>query len=136
MGLLNTLDISGSALNAQTVRLNTVASNLANAESVSGSPAGAYRARQPMFSTVMSSLASRELASVRVSDIVENQAPPRKQFMPDHPLADDGGYVYFSNVNPVEEMANMLSASRAYQNSVEVMNAAKQLLLKTLTLGN
>ena len=136
MGLLNTLDISGSALSAQSIRLNTVASNLANAESASSSPQDAYRARQPVFAALMSDLGSPELASVQVTDIIENQAPPRKQFMPDHPLADDGGYVYFSNVNPVQEMADMLSASRAYQNSVEVMNTAKHLLLKTLTLGS
>ncbi len=136
MGLMSTLDISGSALSAQSIRLNTVASNLANAESVSGTARGAYRAKQPVFATVMNTLGRRELASVRVSAITESQTPPRKQFMPDHPMADEAGFVYFSNVNPVEEMANMLSASRAFQNSVEVMNTSKQLLQKTLSLGS
>lgn len=135
MSLLNILGVSGSALAAQTVRLNTISSNLANAESVSGSAAEAYRAKQPVFSTVMSEAGDPSLAGVEVAEIIEKDGPVRQEFAPDHPLADAAGYIYFGNVNPVEEMANMISASRSYQNSVEAMNTAKQLLLQTLNLG-
>jgi flagellar basal-body rod protein FlgC len=135
MSLLNILGVSGSALAAQTVRLNTISSNLANAESVSGSAAEAYRAKQPVFSTVMSEVDDPSLAGVEVAEIIEKDGPARQEFAPDHPLADADGYIYFGNVNPVEEMANMISASRSYQNSVEAMNTAKQLLLQTLNLG-
>ncbi len=134
MGLLNVLDVSGSALAAQSVRLNTISSNLANAESVSATPQTAYRAKQPVFSALVQDAMSG-LASVRVDGIAESAAPPRQEYAPEHPLADGDGYIYYGNVNTVEEMANMISASRAYQNNVEVMNTSKQLLLQTLNLG-
>ncbi len=136
MALYDVFRISGSALSAQSVRLNTVSSNLANADSVSDSPEQAYRARQPVFAAVLSALdANQASVGVKVAGIVESQAEIPRDYMPDHPLADRDGYVYKSNVNTVEEMANMISASRSYQNNIEVLNTSKQLLLKTLNLG-
>lgn len=136
MGLYDVFNISGSGMSAQSVRLNTVASNLANADSVSASPEKAYRARQPVFAAVLSVLNERQAsAGVRVAGIVESQAEIPREYQPNHPMADPDGYVYKPNVNSVEEMANMISASRSYQNNVEVFNTSKQLLLKTLSLG-
>lgn len=138
MSLLGLLDVSASALSAQMVRLNTISSNLANAESVSGTPEAAYRARQPIFSAVLEqsrAVGPNALVKVRVDGVVESQMAPRKVHEPGHPSADAEGYVYYSNVNAVEEMANMISASRSYQNSVEVMNTSKQLLIQTLSIG-
>ncbi len=119
------------------MRLNTIASNLANAESVSGSEEAAYRARQPIFSALYQQARSEASAvvGVRVDGIVESEAPVRTRYMPEHPLADEQGYVFLPNVNAVEEMANMISASRSYQNNVEVLNTSKELLLRTLNLG-
>jgi len=134
MSLFSIFDIAGSAMSAQSVRLNTTASNLANSEAVSGSEAGAYRSRQPVFATMVDNL-NREAAGVRVTAIVEDNSPVHKEYAPDNPLADGEGYIYKSNVNAVEEMANMISASRSYQNSVEVLNTSKQLLMSTLRLG-
>ncbi len=136
MGLYDVFKIAGSALSAQSVRLNTVSSNLANANTLSSTPDGAYKARQPVFASVLSQVDGGPASvGVQVAAIVESQAEPVREYQPDNPLADADGYVYRSNVNPVEEMANMISASRSYQNSVEVMNTSKELLLKTLTLG-
>ena len=134
MPLFNIFDVSGSAMSAQSIRLNTTASNLANAENISGSPEEVYRARQPVFATMMDDF-SGNVTGVKVKNIVESQVPPRKEYAPNNPLADDQGYVYLPNVNAVEEMANMISASRSYQNNVEIMNTAKQMLLTTLRLG-
>lgn len=134
MSLISIFNISSSAMNAQSVRLNTTASNLANAESVSSSEAGAYRARQPVFETVMNSLTG-EVNGVKVTDVVKSDAPILKQYSPGNPMADKEGYIYRSNVNAMEEMANMISASRSYQNNVEVMNTSKQMLISTLRLG-
>jgi flagellar basal-body rod protein FlgC len=127
------LDIAASAMNAQMLRLNTVASNMANAETVSGSEAEAYRSRQTVFATVMDQ--QRAVAGVAVTDIVESEAPIMKRYEPGHPQADGDGYIYASNVNTVEEMANMMSASRAYQNNAEVFSTTKTLMLRTLQLG-
>ncbi len=134
MSLFRIFDIAGSAMSAQSVRLNTTASNLANSETVSSSEANAYRARQPVFAALVDTF-SREAAGVRVTGIVEDRTPVHKEYAPDNPLADEEGYIYKSNVNAVEEMANMISASRSYQNSVEVLNTSKQLLMSTLRLG-
>jgi len=134
MSLFNIFDISGSAMSAQNVRLNTTASNLANSETVSSSEADAYRSRQPVFSTVLSKV-NKGIAGVKVADIVTSQAPVYREYAPENTMADEQGYIYKSNVNTVEEMANMISASRAYQNSVEVMKTSKELLLNTLRLG-
>jgi flagellar basal-body rod protein FlgC len=136
MSLFNVFDISGSALQAQTMRMNTTSSNLANANSVSSSTGQTYKARHPMFAPLMDEFGEDEInVGVRVTGIVESKAPLRKEFNPDHPQADAQGFIYLPNVNVVEEMANMISASRSYQTNVEVMNNAKQMLLKTLALG-
>jgi flagellar basal-body rod protein FlgC len=138
VSLFNIFDVAGSAMSAQSVRLNTTASNMANADTVSSSIAQTYRARHPVFQTVLDqSLADPEagLGGVKVAGIVESQAPLRKEYHPEHPLADAQGYIYTPNVNIVEEMANMIAASRSYQSNVEVMNASKQMLLHTLSLG-
>jgi flagellar basal-body rod protein FlgC len=136
MSSFKVFDIAGSGLSAQSVRLNTVASNLANADSVSGDPNKVYKARHPVFEAVRASLSGKDgNAAVRVNGIVENTAPPSSRYEPGNPLADAQGYVYAPNVNVVEEMVDMISASRAYQNNVEVLNTSKELLLATLRLG-
>lgn len=135
MSLFNVFDIAGTSLSAQSVRLNTIASNLANAGVVSDSPDRLYRPRYPVFSTVMDSARSSAAAGVRVDDIVESTVEPRKEFAPGHPMADEDGYIYRANINSAEEMANMISASRSYQSSVEAMNTTKQLIMRTLSLG-
>ena len=133
MSMLKIFDISGSAASAQSQRLSTVASNLANADTVAGPDGQAYRARQVVFQTVL--MGEAGAAGVRVSNVTEDATPGRRVHDPSNPAADAAGYVTFSNVSPVEEMVNMISASRSYQNNIEVMNTAKSLLLKTLQLG-
>jgi flagellar basal-body rod protein FlgC len=135
MSLFRIFDIAASALSAESTRLNLVASNLANAQSVSASEAGAYRARVPVFAAVLETELGMETAGVRVSAIREDPRPLRRDYRPGHPLADAQGYVYASNVNVMEEMTNMISASRTFQTGIEVMNSAKQMLLRTLSLG-
>jgi len=125
--------IAGLAMTAQSQRLNAVASNLANAESTVSSTGGPYRAKQVVFSTVP--LESSAAQGVRVSAVVEDTAPLRRVFDPKHPAADEKGYLTLPNVNVVDEMVNMISASRSFQTSVEMMNTAKQLALKTLSIG-
>jgi len=131
--MFKVFDIAGSALSAQSLRLNTTASNLANADSVSSSTEQTYRARHTVFAAALND--AQEAVGVDVRGIVESQAPLRQEYRPDHPMANGDGYVFLPNVNAVEEMTNMISASRAYQSNVEVINTAKQLMLKTLTLG-
>jgi flagellar basal-body rod protein FlgC len=137
MSMLKIFDVAGSAVSAQSQRLNVVASNLANVDTVAGPDGTAYKARQVVFQTaLMGNVAQRDAsAGVRVSTISEDQTPGRRVLDPKHPSADADGYVTYSNVNPVEEMVNMISASRSYQNNVEVMNTARSLLLKTLQIG-
>ena len=136
MSLFNVLDIAGSGMSAQALRLNTTASNMANAESVSGSSEETYRARQPVFSAVMKALNEKpQGVGVQVDGIVESKAPVRQQYEPGHPLANEEGYVFLPNVSMVEEMANMISASRSYQSNSEVAKTSKQLLMRTLSLG-
>ena len=140
MSSFKAFDIAGSGMSAQSVRLNTTASNLANAESVSGDPNRVYKARHPIFEAVRAQLAASQAAeggnsAVRVRGIYESQAPALARYEPGNPLANAEGYVYAPNVNAVEEMVNMISASRSYQNNVEVMNTSKDLLLATLRLG-
>jgi flagellar basal-body rod protein FlgC len=137
MSMLNIFDVAGSAVSAQSQRLNVVASNLANADTVAGPDGTAYRARQVMFQTALMGTGDMRngTAGVRVSTITEDQSPGRRVHDPKHPSADADGYVTYSNVNPVEEMVNMISASRSYQNNVEVMSTARSLLLKTLQIG-
>jgi len=136
MSLSRIFDISASALTAQSQRLNTVASNLANADSAAAADGKPYRARQVVFQAVPLNGAASGAAGVAVSDVIESDAAQRRTYDPKHPLADREGYVSFSNVNVVEEMVNMISASRSYQSNVEVMNTAKSLLLKTISMGS
>ncbi len=138
MSLQRIFDVAASAVSAQSQRLNVVASNLANADSVAGPDGAAYKARQVVFQTQLMGASGEQSpanAGVRVSTISESQTPGRRVHDPKHPAADSEGYVTFSNVSPVEEMVNMISASRSYQNNIEVMNTARSLLLKTLQLG-
>ena len=131
--LLKIFDVAASAMTAQSQRLNVVASNLANADSATGPDGKAYKARQVVFST--QNMGSPEDTGVRVTGVIEDPSPMKQLFEPNHPMADANGYVTMPNVNVVEEMVNMISASRAYQNNVEAMNTAKTLLTKTLTIG-
>lgn len=133
MSMLRIFDVSGSAVSAQSQRLNTVASNLANADSVAQPGQQAYKARQVVFQTLL--MGDAAAAGVQVSQVVESTDKARRVHTPGHPMADAEGYVTYSNVSPVEEMANMISASRSYQSNIEVMNTTKNLLSKTLQLG-
>ena len=138
MSLFKIFDVAGSGMAAQSLRLNTVASNIANADSVAGSPEAAYRAKEPLFATVQRNLAAKDqegAQGVQVLGVTESQAAVESRYEPGNPLADGNGYVYASNVNPVDELVNMISASRSYQNNVEVMNSTRQLMQKTLDLG-
>ncbi|HEC74640.1 MAG TPA: flagellar basal body rod protein FlgC [Methylophaga aminisulfidivorans] len=136
MSLFSIFDIAGSGMSAQSLRLNTTASNLANVDSVSSSIDQTYRSRQPVFATVLDEAQDgMKQGSVQVRGVVESQAPVREEYNPSHPLANEDGYVFHSNVDPITEMANMMSASRSYQNNIEIANTSKQLLLKTLQLG-
>jgi len=139
MSMFQIFNVSGSAVSAQSQRLNVVASNLANADTIAGPDGQAYKARQVTFQTEMMGQLGQPggpaSAGVKVSTISEDQTPGRKVHDPKHPQADAEGYVTYSNVNAVEEMVNMISASRSYQNNVEVMNTAKTLLMKTLQMG-
>ena len=136
MSMFKIFDISGSAVSSQSQRLNVVASNLANVDTVAGPDGKAYKAREVTFQTVlMGTPDGVPGAGVRVSGVTENDAPGRKVHDPNSPSADADGYVTYSNVNAVDEMVNMISASRSYQNNIEVMNTAKNLLMKTLQMG-
>ncbi|MFW6020546.1 MAG: flagellar basal body rod protein FlgC [Guyparkeria sp.] len=132
MSLYDVFNISSSGMAAQSTRLNTTASNLANANVEASSPEEAYKARNPVFQTVLEANGGR---GVKVAGITESQAQAAPKHDPGNPLADENGYVYSSNVNPVEEMVNMLSASRTYQTNVQVMDTTKQLAMRTLQLG-
>ena len=139
MSLVNIFSVSGSAASAQSQRLNVVASNLANADTVAGPDGQAYKARQVVFQTQLMGaagpLGEAANAGVRVSTVSEDHSAGRRVLDPKHPAADADGYVTYSNVNAVDEMVNMISASRSYQNNIEVMNTAKALLQKTLQIG-
>jgi flagellar basal-body rod protein FlgC len=141
MSLFSIFNTAGSALNAQTIRLNTTASNLANAESVNGDPAKVYRARHPVFQTMMDASeqgfdGENSTAGVRVLGVIESTTPPAMRYQPDHPSANKDGYIYVSNVNSIEEMTNMISANRTFATNVEAINTARDLLLKTLSMGH
>ncbi|WP_416347572.1 flagellar basal body rod protein FlgC [Acerihabitans sp. TG2] len=125
--------ISGSALTAQSQRMNVAASNLANADSVTGPDGQPYRAKEVVFQ--VAAPAGQEIGGVQVSDVVESSAPDKLIYQPGNPLADPQGYVRMPNVNVVEEMVNSMSASRSYQANIDVLNTAKVLMQKTLTLG-
>ncbi len=134
MSLFNVFQVSSSAMTAQSMRLNAVASNLANADSIVSSDGKPYRAKHVVFETT--AIGGGEVSrGVRVSKVVEDAAPPRMVYDPKNPAADEKGYVSFSNVNVVEQMTDMISASRSYQTNVEVMNTAKTMMLRTLQIG-
>ncbi|HSH87794.1 flagellar basal body rod protein FlgC [Methylophilus flavus] len=133
MSLFNVFKISGSAMSAQSLRLNTVASNLANADSVVSSDGKPYQAKQVVFKAVQD--AATNSSTVQVDRVIEDTKPGKMVYDPKNPMANSDGYLTMPNVNVTEEMVNMISASRAYQNNVETMNAAKSMLLKTLNIG-
>lgn len=139
MSLDSVFSISGSGMNAQSLRLNTTAANLANADAAASSIDETYRGRHPVFAALSDTMSldknSDVPAGVGVLGIVESDAPLKPRYEPNHPLSDDEGYVYYPNVNVVEEMTNMISASRSFQMNVEVMNSAKQMMQRVLTLG-
>src|SRR5690554_209910 len=132
MANFSILDISGSALSAQSQRMNVAASNMANANSVDGPDGQPYKAKQVIFEQQLQVIG---VGGVKVQQIVESESPGRREYQPSHPLADEQGYVTMPNVDPVAEMVNMISASRSYQANVEVMNTSKDLLMRTLTIG-
>ena len=133
---LSIFDISGRAMAAQQVRLNAVASNLANAQSVSSTPEGAYKAMRPIFKTAYPlDQAGQGVSTVQTDGIYRSKLAPEKRYSPQHPQADEQGYIYAAAVDPQEEMIDMLEASRQYQNNIEVLSTAKSLILKTLNVG-
>jgi flagellar basal-body rod protein FlgC len=134
MSNLPIFDVAGSALQAQSVRLNTIASNLSNADSIASSPEAVYKPIEPIFQARPLSQ-DGSLTSVRVKEISQSDAPPIKRYEPGHPMADADGYVYAPDVDPVAQMVNLISASRGYQAGVEVLNTAKELALATLSMG-
>lgn len=135
MSLFRVFDLAGSAISAQNTRLNMIASNLANANSAASSPDKAYRAKAPVFQAVYDEELGSKGVAVKVVGIQEDNAPPQKQYAPQDPLADENGYIYLPNINAVKEMFNMMSASRSFQVNVEMMNTSKQLLIRTLSIG-
>lgn len=137
MSLFNVFDVSATGMRAQSVRLNTTASNIANADSVSSSIDQTYRARHPVFAAEMQKAAAgqEEAVGVQVMGIVESDKPLNIEYSPGHPMADADGYIYKPNVNVVEEMTNMISASRSYQTNIQLAESAKNMLNKTLMLG-
>jgi len=135
VSLSNVFQIAASALTAQSMRLNAVASNLANADSAHASTGEGYKAKQVVFQAVPVSASTPWAQGVRMKEVIEDTTPPRMVYDPKHPLADGNGYVSYPNVDPVEEMVNMLSASRSYQTNTEVMSTAKTLLQRTLAVA-
>lgn len=137
MALFDIFDVAGSAMSAQALRLNITASNLANADTVASTPGQAYKAREPVFAAALKDAhGGAPTVPVQLRGIVTSAAPAQPLYQPNNPLADANGYVYRSNVNTVEAMVNMISASRSYQNNVEVMSTSRDLLLQTLRLGS
>lgn len=139
MSVFNVFDVAGSGMSAQMLRLNTVSSNLANAETISSNEADVYQARHPIFESVLQEAKSingnNDVALVKVREIMQEDTAAIPHFRPNHPLANDDGFVYSPNIDAVAEMADMISASRSYQNNVEVLSTTKELILRTLQLG-
>lgn len=133
MSLFSVFGLTGSAMSVQSVRLNAVASNMANSEVVAGSEEEAYRARRPVFSMNMGN--DNQPAGLQVTGMRESEEPVRKEHMPQHPKADENGFIYHSNVNMVEEMAQMMAASRSFKSNIEVMNTSKQLMTQLINVG-
>ena len=143
MSLMKIFDTAGSGMSAESLRLNAVASNLANADSVSNSADSAYKAKELLFAPTLeaeSGFGAQNSdagdSGVRMVGVSESQQPVETHYEPGNPMADENGVVYGSNVNPIDELVNMISASRSYQNNVEVMNTTKQLMIKTIDLGS
>jgi len=141
MGISSVFGITGTALNAQSLHIDTIAKNMANAQVLAGSEQDAYRARRPNFSSILESNISfsfnkSSMGGVKVDGMSYSDTPIEKQMMRESPFADEDGYVYLSNVNLVEEMAHMMEASRNYQSNIEVMNTTKQLIQRTISLGS
>ena len=134
MSLMSNFDVVASAMSAQALRLNITTSNMANADTVSSTPEAAYRSRNPIFRSLMVN-DKHQSVGVQMLGVVESQTPVQTRHAPGHPLADENGNIYGSNVNTVEQMVNMISASRSYQSNIEVLNTSKQLMMRTLTLG-
>lgn len=137
MSLTSIFEIAGSGMSAQSIRLNAISSNIANAESVGRTPAETYHAKRPIFSAIRDSLGASQSTGqgVRVMDVEESPAPLQLRYEPGHPLADKNGYVSYPNVNLVEEMTDMMSASRSMQTNIEVLDTAKTLMQRVLALG-
>ncbi|RQW63993.1 flagellar basal body rod protein FlgC [Vibrio viridaestus] len=137
MSLFNVFNVTGSAMSAESIRLNTTSSNLANADSIASSAKDTYKARHPVFAAELNNARSKNdyTVPVKVMGVVESDKPLVAEYNPEHPLANADGYIYKPNVNVMEEMANMISASRAYQTNVQVADASKQMLLRTLQMG-
>ena len=131
MSSFSIFDIAGSAMRAQNLRLNTTASNLANVNTVAGSADEAYRSRHPVFAAVL----QNEIGGVQTRGVVESSREPEMRYEPGHPMANDEGYIFGSNVDSVEEMANMMSATRSYQSNVDMLSTVRQLMLQTLKMG-
>ena len=135
MNLDNVFGIAGTALNAQTVRMNTTASNLANAATVAGSEDGAYRAKRAVFKSILADqMGDSNGGGIKVDKLIDDPSPIRKMSEPGNPLADKDGYIYLSNVNEMTEMVEMMAASRSYQNNVEVVNTTRQLMMRTVDM--
>jgi len=138
MSIGNIFGIAGTALNAQMTRLNATASNLANADTVAGSDAEAFRAKRPVFKALltqeMTHAGAPHVGGVKIDHMTQTDTPIQPIYDPSNPLADANGYVYPSNVNEVTEMVEMMAASRSYQNNVEVVNTARQLMMRTLEI--
>jgi len=132
--MLGIFDIAGSAMAAQTVRLTATASNLSNAENAAGSKESVYKARYPVFESIYDDFAEQSVG-VKVARVVESEAEAIKEYAPGHPKADDDGYIYKPNVNVISQMADMINASRSYQMNVQVLDSAKNMMLRTLQLG-
>lgn len=137
MATLPIFDVAASAMNAQSVRLNTVASNLANADNVTGDPNAVFRPLEPVFAAVGvdGGANGNGLTGVRIDSIQQSQAPAVKRYEPGHPQADADGYVYAPDIDPIAQMVNMISASRSYQNGVEMMSTARDLALATINMN-
>lgn len=136
MSVFKVFDVAGSGMSAQMLRLNTVASNLANAETVSTNEQDVYKARHPVFESVLQEMGDMDdVATVKVSGIMQEETAAIPHYRPNHPLANEKGYVFSPNIDAVAEMADMISASRSYQNNVEVLSTTKELLLRTLQMG-
>jgi flagellar basal-body rod protein FlgC len=136
MSLFESLNVAGSGMRAQGLRLNITASNMANADTVSSSIDKTYRAREPVFAAMYNEARDNpNSVGVEVKGVVESEAPLRMEYRPNHPMANEDGYIFLPNVNMIEEMANMISAQRSYQSNVEVFNASKSMLMRTINLG-